>query len=446
MTAVLSSSPPTAPGRLPLLGHALAVKRDPISFFQRLRELGGVVKIYLGPRAAYLVNDPDLIRQVFVTDAHSFDKGVFWEKVRSIVGNGLANSSGATHLRQRRMMQPAFHRERIAQYADTMSAYWDKRVGGWQDGQQVSVPQEMADNALTLVATTVFSSQLGESAVDAMRSCFPKIQDGVMARTLNPFPVLEKLPISANTRFAERIGRIWSATQNTIEAYRAAGTHHGDLLSMFLEARDADTGEGMDDEEIRDQVLTIALAAGDTTANGLAWGCYELCRHPEMADRIAAEVAEVACGRPLAFAVLGKLEYTNRFVQEVLRYYAFWMLMRRTLTEVPLGGVRLPAGAQVLISPAAVHRDEHLYPLPLEFDPDRWLPERAAEVPRNAWIPFGAGNRQCIGDRFAWTEIMLGLATICSRWRIAQVPGQVTKEVFRISLNPSALTMTVRAR
>ena len=446
MTAVLSSAIPQAPGRLPLLGHALAIKKDPISFFLGLRDLGGVVQIYLGPQAAYLVTDPDLIRQVFVTEAHSFDKGKFWEKVSSIVGNGLANSSGATHLRQRRLMQPAFHRDRIAKYAETMSTYWTKRVSGWRDGQQVSVPEEMAQNALTLVTTTVFSSQLGHSAVQAMRGCFPKVQDGVMARTLNPFPFLEKLPVPANKLFNERIGRIWGATMDTITAYRAAGKDHGDLLSMLIDARDADTGESLDDEEIRDQVLTIALAAGDTTANGLAWGCYELCRHPEMADRIAEEVASVAGGRPLTFEDLGKLDYTNRFVQEVLRYYAFWMLMRRSLNDVTLGQYRIPEGSQVLISPAAVHRNSRFYPRAMAFDPDRWLPERAAGVPRNAWIPFAAGSRQCIGDRFAWAEIMLGLATICSRWKLRQIPGEVTKEVFRISLNPSALTMKLQAR
>lgn len=445
MTTVMPPAAVDAPGRLPLLGHALALKKDTIGFFRSVRELGPLVRVRLGPQTAYVVNDVELIRQVLVTDAHSYDKGVFWDKVGAIVGNGLANSSGATHLRQRRMMQPAFHRQRIAQYATTMGAYWAERVGGWQPGQVLSIPQEMGEIALDLVARTVFSSQLGAEAVQAMRTCFPKVQDGVMVRTMNPFPALEKL-LPGNKRFQERINRIWRSTEETITAYRATGEDHGDLLSMLISARDEETGEGMSDTEIRDQVLTIALAAGDTTANALAWGCYELGRRPELAQRIADEVQEVTGGRALVFEDLAKLEFTDRVVQEIIRYYAFWGLMRRTLGEVRLGGVTLPKGTQILLSPVALHRDDEYYQRPTAFDPDRWLRERSAGLPRTAWIPFGAGARQCIGDRFAWTEIVLGLGTIFSRWRLEQLPGQRTTEVIRISINPSALSMTVRPR
>ncbi|MFC3456169.1 cytochrome P450 [Amycolatopsis speibonae] len=443
MTMVrVANDVPSAPGGLPVLGHALAFKRDPVAFLGTLRALGPMVRIQLGPKPAYVVNDEHLIRRVFVPDAHKFDKGIFWEKVGAIVGNGLANSSGTVHLRQRRMMQPMFHRRRIALYATTMAAHWAERVAGWQEGQVLDVPHEMADTALSMVVRTVFSSRLGDGAVEAMRSGFPDVQDGVMWRTMNPFPVLEKLPTPGNRRFAAGIDHIQRAVDTAIAAYRADGSDHGDLLSTLVAARDPETGTALTDDEIRDQVLTIALAAGDTTANALAWALYQIGTSPELGQCIAAEVAEVAKDRPLDVGDLDALVYTDRVVQEVFRFYAFWMLMRRTLTDVVLGDVRLPAGAQVLISPLSLHRDPAIYPDAGRFLPDRWT----SEVRRTAFIPFGAGARQCIGDRFAWTEVMLGLATICRRWQLVPVTGQTTREVCRISLNPAPLHMTVTPR
>ncbi|MCP2205045.1 cytochrome P450 [Lentzea flava] len=431
-----------APGRVPVLGHALAFKRDPVAFLGSLRPLGTVVRIQLGPKPVYVVNDEHLIRRIFLSEAHKFDKGVFWEKVDAIVGNGLANSSGKVHLRQRRTMQPMFHRRRIAMYATTMAAHWAERAARWLPGQVLDVPREMGDIALSMVVRTVFSSKLGEGAVKTMRTEFPGVQDGVMWRTLNPFPVLEKLPLPGNRRLARGIDRIHRAVDDAITSYRSDGGDHGDLLSTLIAARDPETGEALTDDEIRDQVLTIALAAGDTTANALSWALYEIGADPLLGDRIAAEVEEVAGDRPLDVADLDALVHTDLLVQEVFRFYAFWMLMRRTLTDVVLDGVRVPAGAQVVISPVALHRDPTMYPDAGRFRPERWMDE----VRRTAFIPFGAGARQCIGDRFAWTEVMLGLATICRRWQLVPVAGQTTREVCRIGLNPAPLLMTVTPR
>ncbi|MGW1024819.1 cytochrome P450 [Streptomyces sp. NPDC002577] len=438
---------PNAPGRLPVLGHLLQLGRRPLDFFQSLRSQGPVVRIGFGPKAAYVVNDPDLIRRVFVNDAADYDKGVFWEKVREFVGDGLASvSSGEFHLQQRRMMQPAFHRRQIARYAEIMSDCLTELAESWQPGQVISMDDEMQSAALTLVARTFFSSHLGREASRALEESFPTVQDGIVKRTLAPLGVMEKLPTPANRRFTRAMENIWGSCERAVDDYRATGADGGDLMSMLIQAHDPDTGESMSDELIRDQVITIALSGRDTTANALAWALYQLSRRPDVADRIAAEVKEVVGDRPAGFEDLMALDYTNRVAKEVFRLYAFWLLIRSTVRDVTLGGVPIPANTQVLISPIAMHRDPSIYEDPLRLDPDRWLPGRAEKIPRNAYFAFGAGNRQCIGDRYAWTAVMLGLAAIAPRWELRPVPGHEITEVAKVSVTPNALPLRVVAR
>ena len=438
---------PTAPGRLPLLGHLVELRRRPLDFFQSLRALGPVVRIGFGPKAAYVVNDHDLVRRVFVDDAGDYDKGVFWEKVREFVGDGLAGvDSGEFHLRQRRLMQPAFHRRQIARYAAVMSACLTERAKSWQAGDVVAMDEEMQAAALSLVAQTFFSSHLGRDASRALEESFPIVQDGIVRRTLAPLGLMAKLPTAANRRFTQAMREIWDSCERAIAGYRAVGAPDGDLMSMLIHARDQDTGEAMDDRLIRDQVITIALSGRDTTANALAWAMHELSRRPEVADRIAAEVEDVVGDRPAGMEDLAALDYTGRVAREVFRLYAFWLLVRRTTTDVTLGGAPVPAQSQVLISPIALHRDPAIYRDPTVLDPDRWLPARAGEIPRNAYFVFGAGNRQCIGDRYAWTAVMLGLATVARRWRLEPVAGHTVREVAKVSVTPNALPLRLVPR
>ncbi|GAA3777137.1 cytochrome P450 [Streptomyces phyllanthi] len=438
---------PDAPGRLPVLGHLVQLGRRPLDFFQSLRAQGPVVRIGFGPKPAYVVNDPDLIRRVFVNDASDYDKGVFWEKVREFVGDGLASvSSGEFHLQQRRQMQPAFHRKQIARYAEIMSACLTERAESWQPGQAVSMDDEMQQTALTLVARTFFSSHLGQEAAHALEESFPTVQDGIIKRTLAPLGLMEKLPTPANRRFTAAMRNIWESCERAVDDYRATGADGGDLMSMLIHATDPDTGDSMSDRLIRDQVITIALSGRDTTANALAWTMYQLSRRPDVADRVAAEVRATIGDRPANLDDLMALDYTGRVAKEVFRLYAFWLLIRSTVKDVTLGGVPIPANTQVLVSPIAMHRDPSIYEDPLSLDPDRWLPGRAEKIPRNAYFVFGAGNRQCIGDRYAWTAVMLGLAAIAPRWELRPVPGTEVTEVAKVSVSPSGLPLRVVPR
>jgi cytochrome P450 len=446
MTPVPLRHTPTAPDRLPLIGHALALRRRPLDFLQQVRRLGDVVRIYLGPRPAYVVNAPDLVRQVLVTEARKFDKGAFFDKVRAIVGNGLVSSNGAFHMRQRRLMQPAFHRHQIAGYAQIMSDFLAERAEAWRPGQVLSVHDEMHEIALTLIGKTLFSSDLGEEAVAEVKRSIPIIRDGVTRRTLSPVELLEKLPTPGNRRFENAVRRIRAVIDEVIAAYRTDGTDRHDLLSMLLRARDADTGEEMTDEQVSDEVVTIMLAGSETTANTMAWAFYRLGQHPEIADRVAEEVATVLGGRRVGFDDLARLEYTGRVFNEVVRLYPLWLVMRRSVTGVSVGSHVLPAGTELILSPLAMHRDPELFPDPLSFDPERWTPERAAAMPRHAFIPFGSGNRQCIGDGFGWTEAMIALVTFASRWRLEPVPGRPVTEAVAATVYPSQLPMTVGPR
>jgi cytochrome P450 len=446
-TAISPGVAPKAPGRLPLLGHLVQLGRRPIDFLQEQRQGGPIVEIGFGPQRAFVVNDPDLIRRVFVADAAVFDKGVFWDKIRVLVGDGLANvDNGELHLKLRRLIQPAFHRTRIAQYTQVMSQCILTTAESWRPDETMNVPERMSELAVELVARSLFVSDLGEEAYEAFKRCFPSVQDGIIKRTMMPIPGLEKLPTPGNIRFNHGVREMQDSIARAITAYRASGEDHGDLMSTLISSRDEESGESLDDELIRAQVITFALAGRDTVANTLNWAIHLLCGRPDVADRVAAEVAENVSGRIIGFEDLKRLDYTSRVVMEVLRLYPFWLLLRRAKADIELGGVHIPAKSNILVSPLAMHRDPALFSDPLVLDPDRWLPERARQIPRHAYFPYGAGNRQCIGDRFASTAATLAVATFTRLWHLDPIPGHTPREVARIAVNPSSLPMRVRPR
>lgn len=232
---------------------------------------------------------------------------------------------------------------------------------------------------------------------------------------------------------------------DVIGSRRAEGvTDHGDLLSTLLRAQD-ESGDGMTDQQTYDEVLTLLTAGIETTALALAWAFHEVSRHPEVERRLVAELDEVLGGRPVTFADLPRLTYTAAVVHEVLRMYPVWILMRRAVEPVDLDGVRLPAGAEVIVSPHALHHDPASFPDPHRFDPDRWLSPSHA-VPRGAYIPFAAGVRQCVGNAFAQAEVVITLATVLSRWRLVPVPGKPVRTKFTSAAYPSGLLMTAVPR
>jgi cytochrome P450 len=433
---------PVAPGRLPLFGHALSLLRRPLDFMTSLRAHGDVVTIYLGTLPAYVLTDPELAYRVLTLEAGKFGKGIFIEKFRPYFGNGLALSTGDFYRRQRRLVQPAFHRDRVLGYARTMIELASAMVDGWRAGEEIAVDVRLRELGLAVVARTLFTTELGRRAADEVQACVPVlIRDG-MVRALSP----RLAPIPANRRFDLAIARVRRVVGEVVAEARASGADRGDLLSTLLLAEDPETGERMDDTQVHDEVVTLLTAGTDTSAIALAWFFHEIARHPEVERRFHAEVdAAVPDGRVTVDA-LPRLTYTRQVITEVLRTHGPWLLMRRALVEVDLGAVRLPPGAEVAISPHATHQDPVVYPDPARFDPDRWSPERAARVPKQAYLPFAAGLHSCPGQQFAHTEIALVAAAVAARWRLVPVPGKPVRPKVLGIVYPSRLPMTAVPR
>ncbi|MEV0156382.1 cytochrome P450 [Micromonospora sp. NPDC050686] len=436
---------PVLSGRLPIAGHAPLLMSQGLRLMERARDTGPVVRIYLGRKPAYVVNDPDLLRRVLVTDASAFaGKGPLVEKAKLVLGNGISCSTGDFNHRQRRLMQPAFHKERVAGYVDVMRAVATERIGGWHAGERLVMEQEMREIALTVAAKALFASDIGREAVEEFRTSIPVAVRGVAVRTM--MPALAALPTPGNRRFDQALRQLHRIIDRMIEAYRRDGVDHGDVLSMLLAARDEETGEAMPDKQIHAEVMTIATAATETTNGALVWAAYELGQREDVERRLHDELTDVLSDRPVTAADLPKLEYTRRFLNEVLRLYAMWVLTRQTTRPTELAGIALPAGATVMFSPQAIHRDPRIYRDPTRFDPDRWLPERAEEVPRNAFLPFGSGRYICIGEQFAMTEMLVVFATLVRRWRLRPVPGHVVKPSVAKGGLPNSLPMVVEPR
>jgi cytochrome P450 len=433
------------PGRWPLLGHTPSLLRQRFSFTSSLREHGDLVKIHLGPMPAYVVTTPELVHEVLVTQAGKFEQGILFERFRPHLGNGVALSNGAFHLRQRRLLQPAFHRERIAHYASTMVESATATADGWQPGEVVEVYQAMQQLAVTVLGRALFATDLGAAAIAEAQRSVPILVKQVVVRALSP-GFLAALPIPGNRAFDAATARLRAVVTEVIAAARADGADNGDLLSMLLLARDADTGESMSDQQVYDEVVTLLTGGTDTVGLALGWFFHELGRHPEIERRFHAEIDDVLGGASPTVDDLPGLGYTRQILNEVLRVYPIWLLIRRTTEEIDLGGVRLPAGTEVVYSPHALHHDPRNFADPDRFDPDRWAPDRVGEIPRGAFVPFGSGVRQCIGNTFAQTEIALVAATIATRWRLVPVPGRPVRIKVTGAAYPSRLPMTAEPR
>lgn len=416
----------TAPGGLPLAGHALELLHRPLEFLGELRDLGEVVKFRIGPRDTYLLTSPDAVREVQITQHTAFGKGgVVMDRSRVVVGNGLATADGPEHRRHRKMMQPAFHHTRIAGYTDVMAARAVERAASWLPGQEISLSGEMHGVSADVLSRTLITS--GADVCGVLSTAVPELVSGLGRRILLPFDWAHRLPLPVNRRYDRAKAALGDLVHRTIAEYRAHPGDRGDLMSMLLAARDQE-GVAMTGEELYDEIITIMIGGVATTAETLVWIFHVLSSHPDVEKRVQAEVDEVLNGRTVTHADLPRLGYLKRVIAEALRRYPpAWMVSRRTTRDVVVAGERIAAGSDVFFSPHVLHHDARSFPRPYEFDPDRWLPERAGESPRHAYIPFSTGFRKCIGDAFGQTEVMTVLAAVAARWRLRQVGEPVAR-------------------
>ena len=395
--------------------------RDPLALLTRFaRTYGDVTAFRIPGERAFLVNHPDLIRQVLVVDNANFKKSRALERARTLLGDGLLTNEGAPHQRRRRLVLPAFHRGRVATYAETMVSHAQRASDRWRDGDVLDMSREMMRLTLSIAARTFFDADI-ESRADTVGRALTDVLESFWV-TLLPFSeIVAALPIPATRRSASARAELDAMIYEMVAERRQHPGKHQDVLTMLIESRDED-GNGLTDREIRDEVMTLMLAGHETTANALTWTWYLLSGAPEVTARLHDEIDRT--GRLDATTARDALPYATSVVTEAMRLYPpAWLIGRRAIQACEIGGFTIPTGALVFMSPWVMHRDGRYYPEPDRFLPDRWTPAFAAGLPKHAYFPFGGGPRVCIGESFAWLELVLVLATIARQWHLELVPG-----------------------
>ncbi len=415
---------PFPPGpRRPLVGSLIAPGRDPLRLFARLAATyGDLVHFRMMGEHAFLISRPDVIRDVLVASSRNLTKSRGLERARTLLGDGLLTSEGDAHLRNRRLLQAAFHRERIAGYASVMADYARREAARWTPGAPFDAARAMARLTLAIVGKTLFDADI-EASADQVGEALTRVLETFWV-TLLPAPALvERLPIPAIRRSQAARARLDAVIYDLIDRRRADGRDRGDLLSMLLAAQDEEGG-GLSDRQVRDEAMTLLLAGHETTANALTWTWYLLGQSPEIERKLHEELDRVLAGRLPEAADIARLPFVEQVVTEAMRLYPpAWMIGRRAIAEQRLDRFVAPPRSVIFMSQWIVHRDPRWFEQPERFDPERWTPAFKAGLPKFAFFPFGAGPRQCIGEPFAWMELVLIVATIAQRWRLRVVPG-----------------------
>jgi cytochrome P450 len=430
------------------LGQLVQFRRDPLTFLARLaREYGDVARCKAGPQSIYLLNHPDHVRDVLVTHNARFKKGRALQRAKRLLGEGLLTSEGDFWRRQRRLAQPAFHRQRIDAYARVMVEYAVQSSSRWRDGQTLNLSEEMMRLTLAVVGKTLFDAEV-ESDADEVGAALTEVMN-LFDYLMLPFSeLLEKLPLPPQRRFLRARAQLDAVIYRIIEERRRSPEDRGDLLSTLLHAVDEEGDRtGMTDEQLRDEVMTLFLAGHETTANALTWAFYLLAQNPEAESRLHEELDAVLEGGRLPNAEdYAALRYTEMVVSETMRLYPpAWGVGRLALEDHEVGGYLIPRGSLVLVSQYVMHRDPRFFADPERFDPERWTPEAKAARPQFSYFPFGGGPRRCIGESFAWMEAVLILATLARRWRLRLIPGRTVEAQARITLRPGKGGVPVRA-
>jgi cytochrome P450 len=421
----------------PLLGSFGDFRHDQLAFYAACaRDFGDLVPVRLGPRRAILLFHPETIEEVLVTRSRDYVKSPGARLLRTLLGDGLLLSEGDTWLRQRRLVQPAFHRQRVAGYGEVMTAYTERRLGTWKDGQTLDVHAEMMSITQAIVAQTLFGADVSEDAEAVAAASRVLAEDfGVRLRSFRLLP--QWVPTSANRKSARAIRDLDRLVFRIIAARRAGGEDRGDLLSILLHAQDADDGSRMTDRQVRDEVMTLFMAGHETTAVALSWSWYLLGQHPDVDAQLGQELSTVLGGRLPTVADLPRLPYAEHVVTESMRLYPpAYALGRQAVRPTQLAGLPVPRGAIAVLATWVVHRDARWFPEPEAFRPERWDDGGTRHLPRYAYFPFGGGPRQCIGNTFAMMEAVLLLATIAQRFRLSLVPGQRVTPTPYVTLRP----------
>ncbi|MGC1904779.1 MAG: cytochrome P450 [Candidatus Acidiferrum sp.] len=409
--------------------------RDPLSYMPNLvKEYGDIVTMRYYNFRVYFVSHPDYIEQVLVNDNRKYIKGRILRKNKQLFGNGLLTSEGDFWLRQRRLAQPAFHRARIATYADTMVRYASRLAAEWSNGDERDIHAEMMRLTLAIVAKTLFDADVDHEAKRVGHALEAIMHFNSDFRKLILTPTWLPTPRKIRATFATaKLNRI---IYRFIEERRQSANDNGDLLSMLLAARD-DDGSRMTDRQLRDEAITIFLAGHETTANALSWTWMLLAQNPTVEAKLHAELDSVLRGHAPSLDDVPNLPYTGHVITESMRLFPpAWGMARIAIEDTEIAGYPIPKGCGVSLAQWVVHRDPRWFDAPMEFRPERWEGDLLKRLPRFAYFPFGGGPRQCIGNNFAVMEAVLLLATIAQKFRIQLVPGKAIVPAASITLRP----------
>jgi len=427
---------PPGPRNRGIIGNFPLGSRDPLGLYtQWARQYGDIFYYRAFFRHIYFLNHPDLIEYVLVTNYQSFIKGEALQFNRRIFGNGLLTNDGDSWLQQRHLIQPAFHRDRIESYGNTMVAYAERMMASWHDGEVRDIHLDMMHLTLEIVAKALFNVEITAEQDKVAGALNTLMELGSRGRMLLP-PILRLLPTVDNLRYRRAARQLDDVVYGLIHRRRSNGKIADDWLDRLLQAQD-EAGGRMPDEQVRDEVMTLLVAGHETTAVSLSWTWYLLAQYPEVEKKLWAELRGVLNGRSPRTQDLSQLPYTERLVKEAMRLYPpAWAIVRNSLKDCEIGGYRVPAGATLMMSQWVMHRDPRYYDQPERFNPDRWLDGRVKGAPKFAYFPFGGGPRTCIGASFAAMEAVLVLATIAQRYQIRVAPDCTVEPLPTITLRP----------
>lgn len=448
------TTPHTLPGpkRYPIVGSLPELAKDPMRFlFGAQRQHGDRFYYQMMNNHVYFLAHPDDIKHVLQDNHQNYYKHKLYGLVKPLIGEGLLTSEGQTWLTNRRLIQPVFHRQRIAGFAEMMQestvALIETRLRNYHDGRAFDLLPEMMRLTLTVVARALFSRDISGDADEVGRALSYALEF-INRRIMSVIPVPLSVPTPANQTFQRALETLDEVVLGMIRERRQSAEEQDDLLGMLLAAQDADTGEGMSDRQVRDEAMTLFLAGHETSAAALTWLFYLLSQHVAVYDKLKDEVAQVLQGRAVTLDDLPQLSYTRMVIDETLRLYPpAWMIGRYALRDDMLPGnpVAIPAGTNVSVSPYVTHRHSQFWDNPEGFEPERFSPERAKGRHRYAYFPFAGGPRQCIGNTFALMEMTIIVATLVQHLNLELVSGQTVIPDPGITMRPKGgLLMRLR--
>lgn len=423
------------PRGLPFLGMMPEMVGDMLGLFTNTaREYGGITQFKLLNSCYLLVTQPDYVKYILQDNYRNYIRGRSVKTGRVLLGNGLPLIDGDFWLRERRLLQPAFHRERIATLASTAGGVIDSFIQKWETNARTGLPLDMDDEMMRLTLTVIIKSMFSadiDDKIQALSRSFNVASKFMLWRSQQMWAPPLNIPVPRNVEYNRAVKTLDETIYPLIADARQ--NPKDDLLGMMLAMRDTETGEGMSDRQARDEVVTIFFAGHETTAVTMTWAFYLLSQHPVIEGKVRAELNTVLDGRTPTFADLQKLTYTQQILNEVLRLYpSAYLFAREAVSEDVIDGYRIPPNVLIFITPFITHRDPKYYPDPEQFDPERFTPEQVASRPRHHYFPFGEGPHVCIGNNFALMEMQLILASTLQRFRLKLVPDQ------RIAIQPEA--------